>query len=175
MKELYFADIPVYRLEKEEYEKSLAEDIDKKMYGDCKTPKERETRKAFFEKEHNLRTFLHDRLWKNYGGQWRFNEIIGYVRLHFLGFQVRGELFMVDKMRIRKTRKKLLMHKTHKVAPELEIYHDASNKEIFKVILQYIADAKRELRPKFLDSSLFELLGKHVDWRKLLNMHNSNR
>jgi hypothetical protein len=36
-----------------------------------------------------------DHLEMRYGGPWNFNEIIGFIRLHFLGSQIRGEYFAV--------------------------------------------------------------------------------
>ena len=45
---------------------------------------------------------------KSYGGPWIFNEIVGYIRLHFMGNQVRGEYFAVQRKRIVRTRRKQL-------------------------------------------------------------------
>ena len=167
---LYFADIPVYRLHEKKYYNERDAFIDKAMYGE--TPEEREVRKAFYERNKVNKIWRTDDLQKQYGGMWRFNEIVGYVRLHLLGMQVRGELFMVDANRVVRTRKKLLIYQTHKVAPERDIPLNASNEEIFEVILQYIADTRQELKPRYVDSSLFELIGKFVDWKALLKEHN---
>ena len=38
--------------------------------------------------------------------------------------------------------------------------------------LQYIVDTRQELKPRYVDSSLFELIGKFVDWKALLKEHN---
>ena len=37
---------------------------------------------------------MHDQ----FGGAWKYNEIIGYIRLHFLGNQIRGEYWGVKAM-----------------------------------------------------------------------------
>ncbi len=167
---LYFADIPIYRLHEKKYYKERDAFIDKAMYGE--TPEAREFRRAFYERNKDNKILHMDHLKKQYGGIWRFNEIVGYVRLHLLGMQVRGELFMVDAKRVVRSRKKLLIYQTHKVALERDIPLNASNEEIFEVILQYIADTRQELKPRYVDSSLFELIGKFVDWKALLKVHN---
>jgi hypothetical protein len=166
---LYFADIPVYRIHKGKYYEERDAYIDKMMYGD--TLEEREMRRAFYERNRDHEIFHKDRLEKQYGGIWRFNEIVGYVRLHFVGMQVRGELFMVNAKRLVRTRKKLFLYQTHKIAVEWDIPLNATNDEIFKVIIQYIEDTRQELKARYVDSSLFELMGKFVDWKALLKAY----
>ena len=80
-------------------------------------------------------------------GPWRFNEIIGYVRLHFLGSQVRGEYFSVGREQLVLTRQKTLVYSTHKLAPEQSVPRDATNDEILRVILGYV-DACRKEEPR---------------------------
>jgi hypothetical protein len=157
-------------LHENKYYKERDEFIDKAMYGE--TQEAREGWRAFYERNKANKIWRTDDLQKQYGDVWRFNEIVGYVRLHFLGMQVRGELFMVDVEKFVRTRKKLLIYQTHKVALERDIPLNASNEEIFEVILQYIVDTRQELKPRYVDSSLFELIGKFVDWKALLKEHN---
>ncbi|MBI5789024.1 MAG: hypothetical protein HZA78_09240 [Candidatus Schekmanbacteria bacterium] len=164
---LYFADIPVYRIQEEEYYKKRENYIDKMMYG--KTSELRERNKSFYERNIDNRIYFEDHLEKQYGGPWDFNEIIGYVRLHFLGFQVRGELFMVDKKRITRTRKKIFLFRTGKVVSETVFSTYSSNEEIFNAILRYLSNTKKELKPRFMDSASFEFMGKFIDWKNLLN------
>ena len=54
-------------------------------------------------------------------GTWRFNEIIGYVRLYFRGSQVLGEYYAVKRSRHVLTRHKTLIRRTHKLGPEHQI------------------------------------------------------
>lgn len=99
-------------------------------------------------------------------GIWEYNHIIGYIKLHLLGTQIRGEYYST-----RKPKKKLFEYRTHKLACELELSTDMNNDEILKCILSYIDSCRKELNKKgskkYIDSSLFEKLGCHVDWKKL--------
>jgi hypothetical protein len=59
-----------------------------------------------------------------YGGQWIYNEIIGFVRLYFDGSQVLGAYFRTSAKRISKTRKKTFEWIAHKLAPEVELPYE---------------------------------------------------
>ena len=150
---VYFYDIPVYRLKEDEYNNDRDKFIDKstKMY----------------EHDHNYYVNLRDLYFKDYGGMWLYNEIIGYIRLHFLGTQVRGEYYSVNKKRIVKSRRKQFEYKTYKLVPEREIRDSSSNEKIFSVILEYVDGCRKELKGRYIDSSGLETLGPYVDWKAL--------
>ena len=82
---------------------------------------------------------------KSYGGAWLYNEIIGYIRLHFLETQVRGEYYAIRRQRIVKTRRKTLEFRTWKLAPEREIPNSASTEIIYSIVLEYIHACRTEL------------------------------
>ena len=95
----YIFDIPVYRLTEDEYYSQL----NKYVEGGSDYIKEIQ---AFYKKYPNDKIRFTDTLIRAYGGPWIYNEIIGFIRLHFLGSQIRGEYYEVDSKRITKTRKK---------------------------------------------------------------------
>ena len=132
---LYFYDVPVYRVPEACFYAERDRYIDITMFGTL--PDEREFRKAFYERNADTRINLEDRLEKTFGGPWCFNEIVGYVRLHFLGSQVRGALWMVDRKRIVKSRTKLILPQSHKVVYEEDIPFGASNEQVFQVIQRW--------------------------------------
>jgi hypothetical protein len=164
---LFFFDIPIYRLRKEKYYAERESYIEKQMYGT--DPEEVALRKAFYERNRDNAILFRDHLEKIYGGPWDFNEIIGYIRLHFLGSQIRGELWTVSKKRLVRTRQKLFLYKTQKVVPEKDILLPASNEEIYRIICEYLEDAKKQLKGRFIDTSTFERLGRYIDWNGLKN------
>lgn len=164
---LFFFDIPVYRLPKEKYYAERESYIEKQMYGI--DPDEIAMRNAFYERNADSAILFRDHLEKTYGGPWDFNEIVGYIRLHFLGSQIRGELWMVSKKRLVRTRQKLFLYQTHKVVPEKDIPFSASNEEISRIIFEYLEDAKKELKGRFVDTSTFERLARYIDWNALKN------
>jgi hypothetical protein len=166
---LYIGDLPVYRLSEARYYEDLQRHVDAYICGD--EPEKRKEREAFYERNPGHRIMFAAHAQKQYGGPWRYNEVVGYVRLHFLGSQIRGELFMVDKKKIVRSRTKVMRCRCLKVAPELTILRDGSNAEIYETILRYIAAARKELRRRHLDSSIFETTGPYVDWKALLKAH----
>ena len=96
----YFFDVPVYRLARKRYEDELEKSINKAM---C--PHEME--QAFYEQNPKRAMAFRDDMQKIYGGCWDYNEIIGYIKMHFLGSQIRGEYFGVKAKRIVKTRRNI--------------------------------------------------------------------
>ena len=160
----YFYDIPVYRLTKEKYSRDQEEYIDKRVYG---TP---------FRMECSLRDELASQqrahLWKNYGGTWLFNEIIGYIRLHFCGTQVRGEYYAVQRKRIVRTRRKQLEYRTWKLAPEREVPSSASSEVIYQLVLEYLDACRKQLKPRYVDTSGFERVGPYINWNALYHAGN---
>jgi len=165
---LYFADLPVYRVPEDDYYEQRAQYVDYHMYGD--TEESRKKWEAFYASEDEAyRVQTMDRLEKTYGGAWRFNEAIGYVRMHFLGDQVRGELWWTDSRRIVRSRKKLILYKSHKIVSEVMLPMNASSSEIWQCVMRYVERARKELSPRYLDSSILEALGEYTDWRFLMD------
>lgn len=158
-----FYDIPVYRLAQQKYETDIQSYIDLHMFG--ATEEERESRRVFYKKDPDRKLRIQDHLWKNFGGAWQFNEIIGYIRLYFSGSQILGEYWQIDAKRIVKTRRKRFVFTTYKIAPERDIPADSTNQEIYEIIMEYLNEARTELKSRFVDISLFETIGPFIDWR----------
>src|SRR5258708_2596595 len=153
----YFFDIPVYRLTKEKYEAEQKAHIESMMFEtDASSPRGR---------------YYRDQLWKRYGGPWQFNEIIGYIRLHFLGTQIEGEWWRVDAKRVTRTRKKLFLNEHWKVVYEEVISEGSTSIEINWLILFYLKRAQEDknLKRFYVDTSVFERTGPHVDWEAVLD------
>jgi len=167
MSEKYFFDIPVYRITKDKYYKERDVYIEKKMY--TGPPSHIEIAKKFHENNPEHKQIFDQHLRKTYGGAWDYNEIIGWVQLHFLGSQVRGEYWRVKAKRLVRTRKKVFENLTWKLAPEIDIPHEANNTEILNLINEYISDCKMALKGRHLDTSKLDLIGPYIDWRELIN------
>lgn len=161
----YFFDVPVYRLPEERYYCERDKYIESVIfpegspYNDAKRANEADDRNYYIA--------TRDHLERNYGGCWRFNEIIGYVRLHFLGSQVRGEYYGVRKKRVVRTRRKTLEWQTWKLAPEIDLQGLYTNEQIFEAVRKYLKACSNELPCRYIDTELFELVGKHIDWCSL--------
>lgn len=165
--ERYFFDIPVYRLSEDQYYRELSRHVENALFpaSDPTSAAMRERDIAHPQENISMRAHLA----RKYGGCWLYNEIIGYIRLFFLGSQVRGEYFCISQKRLARTRHKVFEQKSLKLVPERDIPDITSNSTIFNAVLQYLADCRTELRRRHVDSSLLEEVGPYIDWRSLLS------
>jgi hypothetical protein len=152
----YFFDLPVYRLPESDY----VEDQDRYV-------EEQIDRAGGTTRDADIQRGIREHARKSYGGPWRYNEVIGYIRLHFLGSQIRGDYFVVQAKRIVKTRRKIFWKVSHKCASEIEIPRDATSDAIFGVIHSYVDRCRQELGGRCIDDSDLTTLGKYIDWRGL--------
>ena len=167
MTEKYFFDIPVYRLTKVQYYKELDAYVNKIMF--LGPPEYDEDRRKFNKKYPEQRQNFEQHIKNTYGGAWNYNEIIGWIGLHFLGNQIRGDFWRVNAKRIVRSRKKVFEYNTWKLAPEIDIPEDANNIEIFCLINEYLSDCKKELKGRYVDTSRFDVIGECIDWRLFIN------
>jgi hypothetical protein len=161
----YFFDLPVYRLPRDKYYEARNKYIENALFR-AGSPDE-EYLRQLDKADPSRNVAFRDHLQRSYGGCWEFNEIIGYIRLHFLGSQVRGAYFAVAKQRIMRTRTKTLEYRTWKLAPEIDIEHPFGKIEVLSAVHQYIDDCKRELSNRYIDTSKFDTLAPHIDWEAL--------
>jgi hypothetical protein len=156
----YFFDVPVYRLTKDRYYAEQKEHIDQTMYSD-------QLQRQFYENNRDNAIRFEAYLQHAYGGCWDYNEIIGYIRMHFLGTQIRGEYFGVKAKRIVRTRRKTLEYRAYKLAPEVSVPANASSVKIYKLIQKYLNDCQRELRGRHIDTQMLDALAPYIDWRQM--------
>lgn len=151
-----FFDLPVYRLTEEKYYADLERYTDERI-------------EAAGGPNRNANAILHIRQHSTeaFGGPWEYNEIIGYIRLHFVGSQIRGEYFAPASRRVVKSRRKIFWMQTHKLAPEVQISFNPTSQSIFKLIVEYVDACKAELPRRYIDSRQLMRLGPFVDWKGL--------
>lgn len=160
-----FFDVPVYRLPEGRYYEERDSYVEGTMFSpnDPWSPRPRE----FYNVHRSQYIQFREHLVARYGGPWNYNEIVGYIRLHFVGSQIRGEYFSVDRKRVVRTRTKTYIWRTHKLAPEINIPSDAKSEDIFEIIKQYFRDCQHEVPRRHIDAELLEVIGPYVDWRRL--------
>ena len=162
----YFFDCPVYRIQEAKYYDEANAFIEETMFRPG-SPEE-ESLRQFYDSEPDRAIRMKDHVQKMYGGMWRYNEIVGWIRLHFLGSQIRGEYYQDDKKRLVRSRRKTFAYRTWKLAPELELpWEGGNNQQIYATISRYLDDCRRELNRRHVDSSLFEAVGPYIDWMQL--------
>jgi hypothetical protein len=163
MPSVYFHDLPIYRLPRDAYyagrDKYVADFVADTFCHGSPSP---EAVKNLSEsmKQHDYDTY----------GPWRFNEIIGYIRLHFLGSQVRGEYFAVNRSRHVLTRHKTFVYRTHKLAPEHQVPRDATSNQILQVIHEYVEACRKEVPRRYIDDSWLQAVGPFVDWNAVIKL-----
>ena len=164
-----FFDVPIYRLAKGKYESDQRAFIQREMSadGDCNV-------QEMYRRNPAQKKDMENHFWEVYGGCWRFNEIIGFVRLHFFFTQIRGEYWRVTAKRIIKTRKKVFAYFAHKVTDEIEVPAESTNKMIYSLIQKYLTRAQRQrnLKNFYIDKSVFENVGPYIDWNALMKSNN---
>jgi hypothetical protein len=146
-----FYDVPVYRLPEGEYYRQRQAHADKVI-------------------DPSLRSNIDFQAHVNdaYGGIWRFNEVIGYIRLHFLGSQVRGEYFAIPRKRyVRSRNNRQFEYQTHKLAPEINIEQPPTESSILAAVRQYLEDCKTELPGRHIELEGFEIFARHIRWMDL--------
>jgi len=171
MRKIFFFDVPIYKIEKESYEANQKLYIDECLNDD---PEHHAEIEAFYRECPHAKIRNSDYFWRQYGGPWQFNEIIGYIRLYSEGYQIRGQLWYVDVKRVvRNPRHKILICKNAGLGFGIPVDTptQSTNVEIFDLIMKYL-DSVRLLprfKKRFVDSSLFETIGPYVDWKSLIN------
>jgi hypothetical protein len=159
----YFHDLPVYRLSDDSYDKEADRTVD----GLLASLRSASVPYPPSVLEKMARQMRDDHLEKY--GPWLFNEIVSFVRLHFLGSQVRGEYFGQKRKRHGLTRNKVFHYQTCKLAPEVDIPFESNNGQILAKILEYIDDCRAELPTRFFDDAWLREVGPFVNWRGLRN------
>jgi hypothetical protein len=163
LKKVSIITLPVYRLTSEKYYSQRDNAADKTIFGGSDSGFKREYAKQ--DPDWYLTFKMH--LNSAFGGAWSYNEVIGYIELHFMGNQVRGSYWQDNKKRFVKTRKKQFVYKTHKLCPEMSFSRKSNSKEIHEVVLAYVDSCRKELKDRYIDDSSLQNLGKHIDWVSL--------
>jgi hypothetical protein len=161
----HFLDLPIYRLPEDEYYKKRSLYIESMVKKWCyqDTPSSPLIAKRLAQNEQDFR----EHCAYKYGGNWKYNEVIGYLRLYLLGSQVRAEYWRVNAKRIVRTRKKQFEYWDWKLAPETELPTKGSNNEIYLAILEHVEDCRKGLKKRYLDTEQLTTIGPYVDWRAL--------
>ena len=106
---------------------------------------------------------------EKFGGDWQYNEIIGFLRFYqYDSSQIRCEYWDTKPEIKRKTRTKIYIKKSDNFVSAR--YHKNENSvNIAKTLGDSVKEAALRLKKgRFLDSSMFENTLKFADWKKIL-------
>jgi len=162
--EKHFFDIPIYRCPVDKHTQELDEAKKKRLQSliDLHGPEIIQSNSyEWASKDFDLR------LWY----PWRYNEVIGWIRLYALGNQARGELWFTNAKRIRRDLKSKKIFYVGK-AFERTIFKSQSSNEIFKTICDELVAQKKEtpIKGRYLDTKMFHRTGKFINWRQLFGI-----
>jgi hypothetical protein len=160
-----FFDVPVYRLTKEKYESEQRAFIQREMSADGNRNVQ-----EMYRRHPDVKRTTENHLWESYGGSWLFNEIIGFIRLFLLSDQIRGEYFHVKAKKVVRTSRKIFGPLGIEITAPRRIPQKSSNQKIFSHIRNFLSRAQNEseLKKYYIDTSVLEYIGPHMNWNALL-------
>lgn len=154
----YFFEIPIYRLSENAYHKE-EEKFLLKFYNDVHLKNGRVKSNISYNKFKEKSCLYRD--------IWRYNEIIGYIRLYIIGHQIKGEYYQHNVTKVYKTRTKHFKFKTQKLATEITLLHK-TNEDVYQSIIKYVDKCSSELVRRYIDVETFHQIGKYIDWNGLI-------
>ncbi|MBA4366720.1 MAG: hypothetical protein C0403_03685 [Desulfobacterium sp.] len=161
MDDKYLFDIPIYWCKQEPFYKTYGKKLN--------TFLKKFEKNSDYPLAEQLRMSLTDSFWRRYISPWRFNQIVGYVRLFKTGRQLRGELWFVSAKRMGTSMKHKHFSDIGK-AFELSVYKDETSEKIFRNVLKQLKNIKKGNGKKYLlDIETFENMGRFVDWQSLMD------
>jgi len=160
----YIFDIPIYFYRPDDYESQYKRGLQNllQLIFNLSGGKTREQAKPEYESAEELYRKAH-------GRPWRFNFIIGWIRIYILGSQIRGEIWLVKAQRIQPNTRRPI--KNDGKIFELHFSQNDSSATIFAELSEALARAQKskELRKRYLDTETFENIGPYVEWKKLID------
>lgn len=159
--EKYFFEVPIYRCSVEKHTQEQEYSKNKRLQALIDIHGES------VKSSHSYRWTKSD-FDTNHWYPWRYNEIIGWLRLYTLSNQVRGDLWFINAKRIRSDLKEKRNHFVGK-AFEKTILPSYSSSKIFEIICKELEYQSKDypIKGRFMDTELFYQIGKYVDWKKL--------
>lgn len=148
-------EIPVYRLSKDKYYQKMETFIKAELLS---------------IDDPAIKMKLTSSLRDKYGGNWEYNEIIGYLKLYKWGSKLRVYYYETNSKRKVKTRKKNFVKISDKYA-DRQIYATWTNNELIKEIKGIISQCEDILKSDnknfYLDRTIFDSLVDKIDWKNI--------
>lgn len=152
-------ELPIYRVSEDEYYKSLNEHYQKR-----KIPHN----DPLYEES------LNQNLFKDFGGDWKYNEIIGYLRFYkdvdyFI--YINCFYYQINKKRITKTRTKQFIPVDDTLC-KITIKSSYDNRKIAEKITEMVdyCSTLPAVHKRYIDREIFDNMVNCIDWRVLLEL-----
>jgi len=159
--EKYFFDIPIYRSSIEKHTQELDDDKNKRLQNIVDIHGSDVIHSESYK-------WIGDHFDRTQWYPWRYNEVIGWIRLYRLGSQVRGELWFTNAKKIRRDLKRKRIFYIGK-AFERYLHKNMSSNEIFETICSELEYQKKQppMKGRYLDMNMFLRTGRFINWKEL--------
>jgi hypothetical protein len=156
MAERHFAEIPIYRVSEKTYNADREKWIDKHIT-------------ELLEPLDSVRErWFRDHLKERFGGTWRYNQAVGFIRLFVFGGQIRGEYYFSSKQKLTRTGRRCFRWcgKAFQTGELGRLSCEGIRNEVRQGLLSF----QKEYRAGKLELDLqsFGEMAKHLDWVALL-------
>jgi hypothetical protein len=157
MHKIHFFDLPVYRLSPAEY----SNDWEKQIAIERKRVAGQHNHAIPDRMDQSIRRDRHRRY-----GEWRYNEIIAYLRLHVFGTQLMADYCSAEKLRNPITRSKVFTERRGAITYKRNLgsQSQATNSGSWQTVQEFVQDCKKLKAGRFIDDSMLRRIGPHMDW-----------
>ncbi len=162
--ELYLFDLPIYR----QAEGRFYEDL--RLYTEARLKRAIDSHGIARERVPDSVLGIEERSREACHAPWRFNQVVGWVRVYALGFSIRGELWWTTEKYVRRRPVKRRIENIGK-AFELSVFPSESDEDIVKRLRHILPSSTKGLRRRglVLDTDTFERLSSYLPWRRILS------
>lgn len=166
MAKVYVCDIPVYRCAQGFHDNAVKKGFERLLTSipGC-TP-------LAIRKNPDLIIHLENEHWKRNKSPWRFNQVVGWIRVWAERAWVCGELWWADAKQLKSnTRIRFVAPKPGEVLFSVEVEPRDKSSKVFQAILAEIERLACEhpLKNRHVELAGFRNIGAFVNWRELLN------
>lgn len=164
----YLVEIPIYWCEETTFNAKYEEKLKTNLEIEKKILR---AKGLEYELSEDDRKLSHKILWEKSMGPWRFNHIVGWVRVYRHGDKLKGEYWSIEAKRFGlQLRKKPFVHQGK--AFEIWPGDKETSEQIFNRMCQRLRTFGGELKGRTIDFETFENLGRFVNWRRLIDTLN---
>lgn len=158
----HFFELPIYRCSEDDFNRQYKKDLNERLQPLA------ESISAPPEDSAVLRN-AEQNFWENYGGPWRYNQLVGWLQLYVGSDQIRGELWEVNAKRVERRMRHKQMRPTGK-AFEIYCFPEDTSADILERVRGELAQFQKRFRGgRFtLDTECFDNTARALDWRALV-------
>lgn len=149
-------ELPIYRVSEDTYYKDFGEYYEKRKISH---------NDPLYEES------LNQNLLKEYGGQWKYNEIIGYLRFYKYANDIRCFYYRVNKKKIIKTRNKQFIPIDDTIY-KITIKSSYDNQRIAKEMIEMVNSCSTllDINKRYIDRDFFDNIVNCIDWQVLIGL-----